>query len=127
MENEEANSQEDIDWEDRTLCIDDSCIGVIGPDGRCKECGKPYDSEQQEDAPPEQELDEPDTEKEFTEDEEFAEDEEFTGDESSESQEDIDLESRTLCIDDSCIGVIGPDGNCKECGKPYEYDISNSY
>jgi len=33
-------SQEGIDWENRTLCSDESCIGVIGPGGRCKECGK---------------------------------------------------------------------------------------
>ena len=31
------------DWENRVLCSDESCIGVIGPDGRCKECGKPYE------------------------------------------------------------------------------------
>ncbi|MBW2132009.1 MAG: DUF2569 family protein [Deltaproteobacteria bacterium] len=30
-------------WDDRTLCIDESCIGVIGPDGKCKECGKAFD------------------------------------------------------------------------------------
>jgi len=29
------------DWENRVLCSDGSCIGTIGPDGRCKECGKP--------------------------------------------------------------------------------------
>ena len=37
----EAEASDDP-WENRTLCIDESCIGVIGPDGRCKECGKPY-------------------------------------------------------------------------------------
>jgi hypothetical protein len=30
------------DWDSRRLCSDGSCIGVIGPDGRCKECGRPY-------------------------------------------------------------------------------------
>lgn len=30
------------DWDNRRLCSDGSCIGVIGPDGRCKECGRPY-------------------------------------------------------------------------------------
>ena len=30
--------------EDRELCGDDTCIGVIGPDGRCKECGRPRGS-----------------------------------------------------------------------------------
>ena len=32
---------ENIDWDKRVLCSDESCIGVIGPDGKCKECGKP--------------------------------------------------------------------------------------
>jgi len=31
-----------IDWENRRLCSDENCIGVIGADGRCRECGKPY-------------------------------------------------------------------------------------
>ena len=35
-------TQADIEWQNRTLCVDESCIGVLGPDGRCKECGKPY-------------------------------------------------------------------------------------
>lgn len=36
--------QHDIDqeWERRTLCSDESCIGVIGANGRCRECGLPY-------------------------------------------------------------------------------------
>jgi hypothetical protein len=37
----EDNRDED-DFSNRTLCSDGTCIGVIGPDGRCKECGKPY-------------------------------------------------------------------------------------
>jgi len=40
MGKSKAKSQADIDWENRTLCNDESCIGVIGPDGHCKECGK---------------------------------------------------------------------------------------
>jgi hypothetical protein len=31
----------DAEWDNRRLCSDENCIGVIGPDGRCKECGKP--------------------------------------------------------------------------------------
>ena len=37
------SSGSDDDWENRVLCSDGNCIGVIGPDGNCKECGKPYD------------------------------------------------------------------------------------
>jgi len=36
-----AAPEEDGGWEERRLCSDESCIGVIGPDGRCKECGRP--------------------------------------------------------------------------------------
>lgn len=28
------------EWQQRQLCPDGACIGVIGPDGRCKICGK---------------------------------------------------------------------------------------
>lgn len=37
-----ADASRDEGWDDRRLCSDESCIGVIGPDGRCKECGKPF-------------------------------------------------------------------------------------
>jgi hypothetical protein len=29
-------------WENRRLCSDESCIGVIDQDDHCKECGKPF-------------------------------------------------------------------------------------
>lgn len=32
------------------------------------------------------------------------------------------FENRILCSDGNCIGIIGPDGKCKECGKPYKAD-----
>jgi hypothetical protein len=35
---EEASS----DWEDRKLCSDGTCIGVINEKGVCNACGKPY-------------------------------------------------------------------------------------
>jgi hypothetical protein len=101
-----TKSQIDIDWENRTLCVDESCIGVIGPDGRCKECGKPYKGFENRtadtvgaDAPDEIDVEVEDP---------------------IEAEFDTDWENRTLCVDESCIGVIGPDGRCKECGKPYE-------
>ena len=31
-------SDADSDWEQRTLCPDDACIGVIGADGTCSVC-----------------------------------------------------------------------------------------
>ncbi len=40
---EKKTTQTDLDWENRILCSDGNCIGVIGPDGKCKECGKPME------------------------------------------------------------------------------------
>ena len=40
MAEQTPKTTKDPDWENRVLCSDESCIGVIGPDGRCKECGK---------------------------------------------------------------------------------------
>ena len=96
----------DEDWEKRMLCVDESCIGTIGPDGRCRECGKPYGAalnpatgaadKNKEQAEPVADL------KKNT--ESTASDEEW--------------EKRILCSDESCIGTIGPNGRCRECGKP---------
>lgn len=35
-----GQEQEDQGWENRRLCPDESCIGVIGKNGLCSECGK---------------------------------------------------------------------------------------
>jgi hypothetical protein len=103
------------DWENRVLCSDESCIGTIGPDGKCKECGKPYDGVLQANSaagvvseettinelaglPPNQGSPKSNS--------------------SVDSIEDEEWENRLLCSDGACIGVIGPDGKCKECGKP---------
>jgi hypothetical protein len=102
------------DWENRVLCSDESCIGTIGSDGRCKECGKPYDgllpaTPSAGDVPTETKtniapdlLQEPEVRKD-------------SGVE--DSLPDEEWEKRVLCSDESCIGVIGSDGKCKECGK----------
>lgn len=104
LNKEEKTANDDDDWKNRVLCIDENCIGVIGPDGRCKECGKPYKESPsaemdmaQSDSLPQEDLEE-----------------------QPAPQFDDTWENRTLCSDESCIGVIGPDGRCKECGKAYE-------
>lgn len=109
------------DWENRVLCPDEACIGVIGPDGRCKECGLVYEGElpaartasdePQDPASPET------TEADDTPQADLGAD---TVDDADEDDDEIDeWQRRTLCSDESCIGVIGSDGRCKECGKPY--------
>lgn len=50
---EEAVTGND-EWDSRQLCSDGTCIGIIGSDGKCKECGKPYTGEAVEEDEPEQ-------------------------------------------------------------------------
>jgi hypothetical protein len=99
METGDIKNDPDPEWENRRLCPDGNCIGVIGPDGRCKECGKPSGNP-----------------------EEAAGSTAETSDAvrsggNSDPESDPEWENRRLCPDGNCIGVIGPDGRCKECGK----------
>lgn len=92
------------DWDKRILCSDESCIGTIGADGKCKECGKAHEGALPEghggEAVPPQAI-------------------EASREGVPEvAESDDDWENRVLCSDGSCIGVIGPDGKCNECGKP---------
>jgi hypothetical protein len=111
----------DLEWENRVLCSDESCIGTIGPDGRCRECGRPYEG-----VLPDRTESGPSHEAPANGDREAAasgeshastsEDDNMIEDDSAPESDD-EWERRTLCPDESCIGVIGPDGRCKECGK----------
>jgi hypothetical protein len=93
---------ESADWENRILCSDETCIGTIGADGKCKECGKPYEGEL--------------TAEHCTSSEPAVlAEEQSPGSLTTETGPD-DWEKRILCSDESCIGIIGPDGKCKECG-----------
>jgi len=101
------------DWNKRVLCSDGNCIGVIGSDGRCRECGKKYEDDLPEMSPSEDEV------------QTVAEDVDSSSAvteiiEAPAARVDDEWEDRVLCSDGNCIGVIGPDGKCKECGKPRE-------
>jgi hypothetical protein len=92
------------DWENRILCSDESCIGTIGPNGKCSECGKPYEGELPEESS-------------ASCGQSVAAEEQKTVSSKTDTDSD-DWDKRVLCSDESCIGTIGPDGKCKECGKP---------
>ena len=111
--NQEAVDDNGRDWDDRVLCSDGNCIGVIGADGRCKECGKKFEAKLGEPTISEQ-NDQPDTE-----DEDLPSTATDT-DHIEDVPVDDEWDNRVLCGDGNCIGVIGPDGKCKECGKPLE-------
>jgi hypothetical protein len=103
-ENIAGNQEIDLNWKNRRLCIDESCIGVIGADGRCRVCellhpcvpesldicsGMSTVGEALHEKPSEDQV--------------------------SETKE-PEWEDRTLCRDESCIGTIGTDGRCRICG-----------
>jgi hypothetical protein len=112
-EKEEEFANTSNDWNNRVLCSDGNCIGVIGPDGCCQECGKKNEGDLPEMSSSEDEVQ---TE---------AEDADLASvateiPEAEAAPVDDDWGNRVLCSDGNCIGVIGPDGKCKECGKPRE-------
>jgi len=119
-EDEQRTSPFDSDWDNRVLCSDGNCIGVIGPDGKCKECGKAYEGTLPETGafgPESPSVSDDDTGADSDSD---AHDEPAAAAESVEDVDSDDWSKRRLCVDGNCIGVIGPDGLCKECGKPSE-------
>ncbi|VEN72590.1 conserved hypothetical protein [Candidatus Desulfarcum epimagneticum] len=118
METDDSRPMTNEEWERRRLCPDGGCIGVIGPDNRCRECGAVSDEPppagiaagaEKDDAPKEPVEKNRDGETEAG----AASDPE----KGLEAPEDLDWENRCLCPDGHCIGVIGPDGRCRECGK----------
>jgi hypothetical protein len=110
----------DSDWENRILCSDGNCIGVIGPDGHCKECGKKYEG-----SLPTSMVADIQSRSGYDDAPGAGTDSEAqpqpAADASSGAEiDDDDWANRQLCSDGNCIGVIGPDGRCKECGKALE-------
>lgn len=90
--------------EGRVLCPDDACIGVIGPDRKCKVCGAAYTGEEpigeeaEGKSPPAALVDETPSE--------------------SPLEPSADPDERVCCSDESCVGIVGADGKCGTCGKP---------
>jgi hypothetical protein len=125
-ENQEDTTGKSSDWDSRILCSDGSCIGIIGADGLCKECGRKYEGELPEMSGSREDEDS------------VADEVDSSADEVESSADDVDSSAaaeiiddaadivddewgnRVLCSDGNCIGVIGPGGKCKECGKPRE-------
>ncbi len=86
------------DFDSRRLCDDGACTGVIGDDGRCRECGRTAGAGEPVAAD--------------------AGDEGDAGD-ARDAREDAPPfdDDRRLCPDGACVGLLGPDGRCKVCGR----------
>ncbi|MBL0713618.1 MAG: hypothetical protein JJV98_07940 [Desulfosarcina sp.] len=116
-ENNNPSSEDrtsEAEWANRRLCPDGNCIGVIGPDGRCKECGRPagedlpFSPDAGSDSLPDDDNEPDDRQADAT----------PSGNRGAADPE--EWANRRLCPDGNCIGVIGPDGRCKECGRQDE-------
>ena len=103
-------TDEEFRLDNRILCSDGSCIGVIGDDGKCKVCGRTYDGDELMPPPksslPAAPIDEPDAKT------------PIDGDEGEmDGGLDENPEDRVCCSDELCVGIIGTDGKCGTCGK----------
>ena len=99
METDNGKNDHAQEWENRILCPDGNCIGIIGPDGRCKECGIPSDNQADGAQRAAETINIP------------------PSGGNPDPGSDPDWENRKLCPDGNCIGIIGSDGRCRECGK----------
>lgn len=117
------------EWDQRTLCPDGACVGVIGDDGLCKVCGRAapnWGDERKRGLAADVEADESDDDDdEYEDDEEDEEDDEDEDDDDEELQPESPSEigewkDRKLCSDGACTGVIGDDNKCRVCGKAGE-------
>jgi hypothetical protein len=113
------NNDSDDNWDDRVLCPDESCTGTIGEDGHCRVCGLVTDGKPASSAP----FTETSKEASFSPGDDDEAPEDGPDDLFEESDDDTDdaspWEDRILCPDESCIGTIGPDGHCSECGRAH--------
>ena len=113
----------EFNLDERVLCQDGNCIGLVGSDGKCKVCGLIYegDTPLPEASGPAVPLSE-------------MMDADDTSDDSN-SQNNLDnsddagavySDERICCSDDNCIGIVGPDGRCGTCGRALETDTGQS-
>jgi hypothetical protein len=121
------------EWDQRQLCPDGTCTGLIGDDGLCKVCGRAAPNWGDErNRGKVADVDEPEGDDEG--DDEDADDEEEgdDDDDAAESEhdavvadaptpaagvDDYEWTRRKLCPDGACTGVLGGDGKCKVCGR----------
>jgi len=95
----------DSDWNERRLCDDGGCAGVIGGDGRCHVCGRAsqfWGDERRRGLRDDDEADDDASRRRQARELPAAEGE---------------IAERRLCPDGGCTGLIGDDGACRVCGR----------
>jgi hypothetical protein len=122
----------------RELCSDGMCVGVIGPDGRCKTCGKPGAGGAKRDegtaaAEPAKQEREPSSDAAPPDDWRPSSvpaggsaEEKPAADASSAGGHPDWARERVPCPDGMCIGVIAKNGRCGTCGKSADWKESKA-
>lgn len=108
-----------IEWDQRELCPDGGCVGVIGDGGTCSVCGRAAPgggAERRREVAPEDTAADPAPGVDDGVDDGGGDDGE------GDDGDDDDLAppawtQRELCADGACTGVVGDDGRCRVCGK----------
>jgi hypothetical protein len=112
MSTERTEGDDEPFDDERQLCPDGGCVGLIGPDGHCKVCGKeaaaPADRPAAAAVAARAAAPVPAPAQ--------RQDADETASPAARHDDADDDEARQLCPDGSCIGLIGPDGRCKVCG-----------
>ena len=106
MDNGEFNIEE------RVLCCNEACIGLVGKDGKCKVCGLVYTGNESLPKTDDETAIEPNQV-----DEAKKETEANSKTDDNTNTVDAFENERICCSDEACIGIIGPSGTCGTCGK----------
>ncbi|HUQ05745.1 MAG TPA: hypothetical protein VM261_24750 [Kofleriaceae bacterium] len=108
-------------WDERRLCDDGGCTGLIGNDGLCRVCGRASKFWGDERRRGMQDDEGGDDDVEAADDGDDGDGDELSARRGARARgsaaNDGDGEDRRLCIDGSCTGLQDDDGRCKVCGK----------
>ncbi|MBE7451897.1 MAG: hypothetical protein HS111_24320 [Kofleriaceae bacterium] len=103
--------------DDRRLCPDGDCTGILGIDGRCKVCGRAEPGRAAVASARARAADGDAADDDAADDD--AADDAHHGEPAGDDPGDAS-DQRRLCPDGGCTGLLGPDGRCKVCGRGAE-------
>lgn len=105
-----------LDWDQRELCPDGGCVGVIAAGGTCSVCGRAGTAPRATPAPADDDDDDDDDGGDDGEGDD-GDDDDLGPTDAPGAADAPAWTQRELCSDGACTGVIGDDGHCRVCGK----------
>jgi len=107
----------DFELEQRALCPDGACLGVLDDAGRCKICGQQGTPAVAADAPAAGSPPAADEAPAASAGLAVGEPDPAASPATAPAEPGDDFADRQLCADPSCIGILDTSGRCKECGR----------